>query len=169
MLRSRLRVPVAPAASLRRALCTPAPPVASRVQKIAEAHGGSAPSFSDLELKFKVRAPPGAAATCAAATCAAARRQVLSACEQELGFALTHADLNRIDSLDDAVRRFELQIEKAAEAEEEAAAHWTLNLPANVSIDRPPRKPLYNVHPNNPRHYKHPRNTGEARLAEEED
>lgn len=46
---------------------------------------------------------------------------------------------------------------RSEEAKREAAAHWTLNLPSNVSIERPPPKPAYNVHPRDPRHYKHPR------------
>ena len=55
------------------------------------------------------------------------------------------------------MRHFEAEVARSEEAKREAAAHWTLNLPSNVSIERPLSKPAYNVHPRDPRHYKHPR------------
>ena len=89
--------------------------------------------------------------------------QVLSACELELGVPIRHSDLNRIDTIEDVVRHFEAEVARSEEATREAAAHWTLNLPPNVNIERPPPRPSYNVHPKDPRHYKHPRwRTGDA-------
>ena len=109
----------------RRTLCTSVavpttpPAITSRVQQIFEDYSATS-GLADNDTKFKV----------------------LAACEKGLGFGIPHSHLNHLNSMEEVARYFHWRVEEVAREKAAHEAHWTHNLPPNVSLQGVPEKKL---------------------------
>jgi hypothetical protein len=68
-------------------------------------------------------------------SCACLPSQLLSACEREFGFAIPNGRLAGVKTVEDAISYCQERVDEREQAQTIAEAHWSRNLPPNVTLD----------------------------------